>query len=150
MVTSKYNRNNIILAFICALALLWIITETVFMRFVHYDSQYRLLNPEHYNVEVITEEDHKQLSNPENRKVTLSNGDRLTKEDIWDSHVLPNYKSINNGSQYVLVTIRGTAPFMDKWYESIIPTLTICIIGLFWGLKRKQIREQKEAVTIFH
>lgn len=148
MATSKHMRHDIFLAFICALALLWIISETIFMRFVHYDSQYRLLNPEHYNVKVITEEDHKQLSNPENRTATLSNGNRLTKEDIWDSHVLPNYKSINNGSQYVLVTIRGTAPFMDKWYESIIPIFTICIIGLFWGLKRKQIREQKEAVAI--
>ena len=144
MATSKHKRNNNILAFFCAFALMWIIIETVFMRFVHYDSQYRLLNPEHYNVKVITEEDHKQLSNPEIRTVTLSNGDRLTKAETWDSHVLPNYKSVNNGSQYVLVTVRGTAPFVDKWYEGIIPTFTICIIGLFWGLKRKRLKEQKE------
>ena len=144
MTTSKHKRNNNILAFFCVFALMWIILGTVFMRFVHYDSQNRLLNPEHYKVKVITEEDHKQLSNPENRTVILSNGDRVTKGDIWDYHELPNYKSVNNGSQYVLVTLRGTAPFMDKWYESIIPTFTICIIGLFWGLKRKRLKEQKE------
>ncbi len=143
MGTSKGKRNNIPLAFVCAIAVMWIITNTVFMRFVHYDSQYRLLNPEHYNVEVITEEDHKQLSNPENRTVTLSSGTKKTKADNWDSHVLPNYKSVNNGSQYVLVTVRGTAPYMDKWYGSIIPTVTVCIIGLVWGLKRKRLQPQQ-------
>ncbi len=143
-VASKGKRNNNPLAFFCAFAVMWIIINTVFMRFVHYDAQYRLLNPEHYNVEVITEEDHKQLSNPENRTVTLSSGTKKTKAGIWDSHVLPNYKSVNNGSQYVLVTIRGIAPFMDKWYSGVLPTFTICIIGLVWGLKRKRLQQQQK------
>ena len=142
--TLKGKRNNIPLAFVCAIAVMWIVSSTVFMRFVHYDSQYRLLNPEHYNVEVITEEDHNKLSNPENRTVTLSNGTTLTKGDVWDSRVLKNYKSVNNGSQYVLVTVRGTAPFMDKWYGSITPIFTLCIIGLFWGLKRKRVEEPQK------
>jgi len=140
--TLKGKRNNIPLAFVCAIAVMWIVSSTISMRFVHYDSQYRLLNPEHYNVEVITEEDHKQLSNPENRTVALSSGTTKKKADTWDSHVLPNYKSVRNGSQYVLVTLRGTAPFMDKWYGSIIPTFVVCIMGLFWGLKCKRIQEQ--------
>ncbi len=142
--TSKGKRTNNLLAFFCIFAVMWIIIDTVFLRFVHYDSQYRLLNPEHYNVEVITEEDHNKLSNPENRTVTLSNGTTLTKGDVWDSRVLKNYKSVNNGSQYVLVTVRGTAPFMDKWYGSITPIFTLCIIGLFWGLKRKRVEEPQK------
>ena len=142
--TSKGKGNNIPLAFFCAFAVMWFIINTVFMRFLHYDSQYRLLNPEHYNVKVITEEDHKQLSNPENRTVTLSSGTTLTKAEKWDSHVLPNFKSVNNSSQYVLVTLRGTAPFMDQWYSGVVPTFIICIIGLVWGIKRKRLKEPKK------
>jgi hypothetical protein len=117
--TSKGERNNNLLAFFCFFALMWIVISTVFMRFVHYDSQYRFLDPKHYNVKVVTAEDHKQLSNP-------------------------NYKSVNNDSQYVLVTLRGTAPFMHIWYGGITSTLTICIIGLFWGLRRKRVKEPQE------
>ncbi|MHC4060215.1 MAG: hypothetical protein ACYSUC_05405 [Planctomycetota bacterium] len=141
--TLKDKRNSIPLACFCAVVFMWIITETVFMRFVHYDSQYRLLNPEHYNVEVITEEDHKKLSNPENKSVMLSSGITLTKGDIWDSRVLPNYKSVKNASQYVLVTVKGTAPFIDRWYSNIIPISIICIIGFFWGMKYKRFEEQQ-------
>ncbi|MHC5163504.1 MAG: hypothetical protein ACYSO4_10420, partial [Planctomycetota bacterium] len=84
-------------------------------------------------------------SNPENRTVTLSSGTVKTKGDSWDPHVLPKYKTVNNGSQYVLVTLRGTAPYMDKWYESITPFFILCIIGLFWGLKRKRLKEPQKA-----
>ena len=139
--TSKGKRTNVFLAFFCIFAVMWIISDTVFLRFVHYDSQYRFLDPEHYNVEVVTEEDHNKLSNPENRTVALSSGTTLTKADTWDSRVLKNYKSVNDSSQYVLVTVRGTAPFMDKWYGNITPVFIICIIGLFWGLKRKRVEE---------
>jgi hypothetical protein len=116
------------------------------MRLVHYDSQNHYLRPEHYNVEVATEEDHRQLSNPEIRKVYLSNGTLLEKGPGWDSHLVPKrYKSANDGSHYVLVTVRGTAPYMDKWYESITPFFILCIIGLFWGLKRKRLKEPQKA-----
>ena len=141
--TVKGKVNNIVLAFFCLIVVMLIISRTVSMRFVHYDSQYRLLNPEHYNVEVITEEDHKQLANPENRTVTLSSGTILTKGEIWDSRVLPNYKSVNNGSQHVLVTLRGTAPFIDEWFQGVATIFIFCIIGLFWGIKRKRLEEQQ-------
>jgi len=142
--TVRGKVNNIVLAFFCLIVAIWIIGHTVSMRFWHYDSQYRLLNPEHYNVEVITEEDHKQLANPGNRTVTLSNGTTLTKGDIWDSRVLPNYKSVNNDSQHVLVTVRGTAPFMDEWYVNVGPIFIICMMGLLWGIKRKRLEEPQK------
>ena len=132
--------NSISLAGFC---ILWIAIDTVFMQFLHYDSQYRLLNPQHYNVDVITQEDYKQLSNSENRSVKLSSGNTLTKAEVWDSLVLPKYKSVNNGSQYVLVTLRGTAPFMRRWYSGVVTIFIICIIGLFWGIKQRR-QMQKE------
>jgi|GEM_PF-4881356 len=142
--TVKGKVNNIVLAFFCLIVVMLIISRTVSMRFVYYDSQYRLLNPEHYNVQVITEEDHKQLANPENRTVTLSSGTILTKAEIWDSRVLPNYKSVNNGSQYVLVTLRGTAPFMDRWYRGAGTIFIMCIFGLLLGFKRKRLEEPQK------
>ncbi|MBN1983592.1 MAG: hypothetical protein JW795_18800 [Chitinivibrionales bacterium] len=141
MATSKRKRTNSILLGFCAVAIVWIIGETIFMRFVHYDSQYRLLNPEHYNAEVITQEDYKQLSNPENRTVALSNGSTLTKSEIWDSHVLPNYKSVNNDSQYVLVTLRGTAPFMSQWYSGVMPIVIGGVLLALLGLISKRFQE---------
>jgi len=127
--------GGLLLFFLC---ILWIAINTVFIQFLHYDSQYRLLNPQHYNVDVITQEDYKQLSNPENRSVKLSSGNTLTKAEIWDSHVLPKYKSVNNGSQYVLVTLRGTAPFIHQWYSGVLPIFVVCIFGLFWGIKQRR------------
>ena len=124
--------------FVAGFCIMWIAINTVFMQFLHYDSQYRLLNPQHYNVEVITQADYKQLSNPENRSVTLSSGDTKTKADTWDSHVLPKYKSVNNGSQYVLVTVRGTAPFIYQWYAGVLPIFVVCIFALFCGIKRRK------------
>ena len=139
--TSKGKRNSVLLVIFCTITIIMILTNTAFMRFWLYDSQNRLVKPEHYDVEVITQEDHKQLSNPENKTVTLSNGTKIIKGERFDPLVLPHYKSVNDGSQYVLVTIRGTAAYIERWYENIIPILCMCIIGLFIGLKRKRIPE---------
>ncbi len=141
--------NSMFLAGFC---ILWIAINTVFMQFLHYDSQYRHLNPQHYNVDIITQEDYKQLSNPENRSVNLSNGKTKTKGDKWNSHVLPKYKSANNGSQYVLITVRGTAPFIHHWYSVVLPIFAVCIFALFCDIKgRKQtqneLNQSKEDTT---
>jgi len=84
----------------------------VFMHFVHSEAQYRLLRPEHYNVQVVTAEDYRLLADPMNREVTLSDGTTLGKAPIWDDSVLPNYKPAGNGTHYVLVTTKGTAHFL--------------------------------------
>jgi hypothetical protein len=118
---------------------MWIVINTVFMQFLHYDAQNHLLNPQHYDVDVITQEDYKQISNPENKSVELSNGKRyVAKAEGWEANILPKYKPVNNGSQYVLVTLRGTAPFMTQWYSGVIPIFIVCMVGLFWGIKRQK------------
>ena len=130
--------------FLAGFSILWITINTVFMQFLHYDSQYRLLNPQHYNIRVITQEDYKQLSNSENRSVKLSTGKTVTgRTQAWYSDVLPKYKSVNNGSQYVLVTLRGTAPFIHQWYSGVLPILVACIFVLFFNIKRrKQVKKE--------
>ena len=121
---------------IMVMCIMWIAGSTIFMQFVHYDSQYRLLNPDHYNADIITQDDYKQLANPENRSVDLASGRTLKKGDVWDSHVLPKYKPVNDNSQYVLVTLRGTAPFMPLWYQCVLPIAAVCFVGLLWKPRR--------------
>jgi len=125
--------SPIILPCVC---IIWIAINAVFMQFLHYDSQYRHLNPKHYNADVITQEDYKQLSNSKNQSVTLSNGKTVSdRTPAWHSHVLPKYKSVNNGSSYMLVTVRGTAPFIHQWYSSVLPIFIVCLCALFYDLR---------------
>ena len=126
---STKAKDVTFLPFAFYLCVIFIAVNTVFIHFVHYDSQKRLLDPEHYYVEVITAEDHNKLSNPENRTVTLS-----------------NYKSVNNGSQYVLVKLRGTAPFVRRWYESaVMPIVTVVFaIPLMNIIIRKRLKKPQK------
>ena len=128
----------------CICLLFLIAINSFFTLFWRYDSQNRLLDPQHYNIDVITQEDYKQLSDPENRTVKLSNGHTLTKSDTWDGFVLGKYKSVNNGSQYALVTIRGTAAFMHQWISCVLPIVCFCIVGLFYGIKQgRQMKKDR-------
>lgn len=141
----RISDNPVFLKLLLIGIIICVVSETVFMQFVHYDSQYRLLDPKHYNVKVVSQEDYTRLSNPKNRTVKLSNGTSMTKGEIWDSRVLPKYKSVNDGEQYVLVTLRGTAPFVYyQWYPSVVPIVVICVFGLFFGIRRKRGKEQQD------
>jgi hypothetical protein len=129
--TCEYN--SFALPGVC---IMWITINTIFMQFLHYDSQHRNLHPDHYNVDVITQEDYKQLSNPDKQTVTLSNGTAVSnRSEAFFTNSLPKYKPVNSNSQYVLVTIRGTAPFMHQWYLGMLPIFILCIWGFFSGLR---------------
>jgi hypothetical protein len=134
---SKVNNPNYLVNF-CLMIIIWLLIQTVFMRFVHYDAQHRLLDPEHYNVKVITQDDYKQWSNPQNRSVELSNGSVITKADSWDESSLTSYKAVNNDSQYVEVTLKGTAAFMHKWYEFAIPILCMVVVYTLIAIKKSK------------
>ena len=84
----------------------------IFMRFLHYEGQYRSLAPEHYDVEVVTADDYRLLADPAYPEVTLSGGTTTRKEPIWYEVVLPKYRPVRNGTYYVLVTTKGTAHFL--------------------------------------
>ncbi len=136
-------NNSMFLAGFCILA---IAINTIFVQFVHYDSQYRFLNPRHYNVDVITQEDYGQLLSYENRPVKLSTGKTVTERtQAYYSRVLPKYKAVTDGSRYVLVTLRGTAPFISQWYSGVLPILVPCIFVLLIGIKgRKQVTKEPD------
>lgn len=115
-------RLSVVAVFI--ICCIWILWGWVFVRFIHYHSQNRLLKPDDYTAEVVSQEDYRELSNPKNREISLSNETQMVKRDKWDSIVLPNYKAIDGGSKYVLVTLKGTAPFVSDWLMWALPIYT--------------------------
>ncbi len=114
-----------------AACLIMIFTAWLFIRFIHYHSQHRILNPNDYNVQVLTEDDYRKLSEPTNQEVTLSDGTTVVdRAEIWYSKVFPKYKAVKGSGQYVLVTIKGTAPYVQYWESTIIPLVVILILAL--------------------
>ena len=111
----------------------------IFVGFVHYDSQYRILPKESYLAEVITAEDYAKLQDRSLEEVTLSNGTTIMdRQLIWYERVLPNYKKV--GDHYVLVTTVGTAHYCRLWIYRSIPLMGLAVGGMlltFWNLRRQ-------------
>jgi hypothetical protein len=124
-----------VLFFLLLTCIFW---SWVFMRFLHYEAQYRSLAPEHYNVDVVTAEDYRLLADPENREVTLSDGTTIRKAPIWDDVILPKYKPVRNGTHYVLVRTKGTAHFLPyvSGYFLMFGFLAACGLAVsLWNLR---------------
>jgi hypothetical protein len=116
------------------MAIGWIVGGWAFARFVHYHSQNRLLRPADYEAEVVSAADYVRLSDPTATSVRLSDGREVTRAEIWHSVVLPNYKPLDGGHRYVLVTIKGTAPFLPTLEATLIPALIVLVIGLAFAV----------------
>jgi len=127
----REQRLRLLIVGVFFVSCMWILWGWVFVRFIHYHSQNRHLRPDDYRAEVISQEDYQELSNPKNSAVSLSNGTKMIKGDKWDSITLPNYKTIDGGSKYVLVTLKGTAPFVSIWLTWALPVLVVSLMGLF-------------------
>lgn len=96
----------------------FLITELFFMRYLHYHSQYQHLRPDDYTVKVLLPADYEKVSNPDVHQATLS-----------------NYKAAENGQYYVLTTVKGTAPFFNRWLMDFAFISMVSIYGLVWGIK---------------
>ena len=127
----REQRFRLSVAAIFIICCVWILWGWVFVRFIHYRWQNRLVKPDDYTAEVVSQEDYRELSNPENREISLSNGTQMVKGDKWDSVVLPNYKAIDGGSKYILVSLKGTAPFVSDWLMWALPILVLSVTGVF-------------------
>ena len=127
----KEQRLRLLIFTVFVVSCIWIFWGWIFVRFIHYHSQYRLLKPDDYTAKVISEEDYRVLSNPKNREISLSNGTHMIKTDKWDSIVLPNYQAIDGGTKYVLVTLKGTAPFTFTWLTWALPIFVLSLMGVF-------------------
>lgn len=128
-----------------ASCLIMIFTSWIFVRFLHYHSQNRILNPKDYDVQVLSEDDYRKVTEQSNQEVTLSNGTiiRKTELELWHSKILPGYRAIKEHGPYVLVTIKGTAPFVRDWESTIIPLVVILIIALVLKLTDSQYKKSQ-------
>ena len=110
------------------------------LQFVHWDAQYRSMDPQHYIVEVVTATDYHNLADPANREVKLSNGHTIQKAPIWEETILPKYKPTDDGRFYVLVTTKGTAhvlPYVSG-YLFMFGFFAVCGLVLsLWNSRQK-------------
>jgi hypothetical protein len=130
MTAAKEHHLRLLILLVFIVSCIWMVWDLIFLRFVHYHSQYRLLKPDDYTATVVSEEDYRLLSDPQNREVVLSNGTHVTKGEKWDSIVLPKYQAVDGGTTYVLVTLKGTAPFVSTWMASTLPVFVLSLVGI--------------------
>jgi hypothetical protein len=100
-----------------------------FVRFVHYESQYRTLPIDSYNVEVITLDDYAKLQDPSLEIIELSNGTKIMdRQPGFYKNTLPNYKKVDD--HYVHVTTLGTAHYYFRWVTDAWPLALWVVFGL--------------------
>ncbi len=117
-----------------------LIVSWIFVRFVHYEAQYRLLPPSSYNIEIISEQDYTLLGDKKLNKVKLSNGTQVyDRSQAFYDNTMPNYKPL--GDQYVLVTTIGTRHIYRQWLDDKIPFVLFTTVGLV--LATRNLRKQQ-------
>lgn len=107
--------------------------DAVFMRFIHYHAQNRALRPDDYDIQVVTAEDHRALSDPSQTSVQLSDGTRLTKGAAWDSAM---FKAVRDGAFHAKVTTKGTAHILDQALPKSLLVLLLGIVGMILSWPR--------------
>lgn len=127
----------------------WLFASWIFIRFLHYHSQNKVLPAGSYSIELITAEDYAKLNDPSLETVTLSNGTTISdRQSTWYKVILPNYKPV--GDQYALVTTLGTAHYYRRWITDAMPLMMWTAFGLLvtiWELRRQQSAATDGAVT---
>ena len=109
-----------------------IVVGWVFVRFVHYEAQYRSLEPHTYEIKSIASEDFALLSDPSTESVTLSDGSKfMDRQPAFYEHVLPNYKKV--GDRYILVTTLGTSHYYFRWVTDMMPFATLLTVALVFS-----------------
>ena len=133
------TRRLLPAAVFCVL-LAFLVSFWIMLRFVHWDAQYRALDPRHYKIQVVTAADYVRLADPANRVVKLSDGPTIEKAPLWEEVVLRNYRPTDDGRFYVLVTTKGTAHILPYVEGDLVVFGFFAACGLFfslWNLRLK-------------
>ena len=101
--------------------------DAVLMRYVHYHSQNRSLQPGDYDIQVVTAEEYRGLSDSEQATVQLSDGSVLTKAVVWDSST---FTPVRDGTLFAQVTTKGTAHLLEQALPKTICVLVFGIVGM--------------------
>ncbi|HPA44847.1 MAG TPA: hypothetical protein PK395_03705 [bacterium] len=118
------NRLPWAIFLIIVLMSMW---DVVFMRYVHYHSQNRSLGPDDYEIQIVTADDYRALSDPGQATVRLADGSVLTKGPAWDTS---SFRPVRDGAEYVKVTTRGTAHFVDYVLPKVLFYIFLGLVGL--------------------
>ena len=121
-----------------------VVSELVFTRYVFYHSQNRSLRPNDYNIQVVTAEDYRSLSDPSKTTIQLADGSVLTKGVAWDSG---RFKPIEDGAKYVKVTTKGTAHLLYYTLQHLLPCLFLALVGLLVTWPRTDKNGQASRTT---
>ena len=106
-----------------------LISSWVFVRFVHYKAQYRILEPETYLVQLITPDDYALLQDQTKESVTLSDGSTYSdRQSSFYRYVIGNYKRV--GDHYFLVKTVGTSHYYHRWISDMVPLMIPTVLGL--------------------
>ena len=118
-----------------------ILVSWIFVRFVHYDAQNRVLPPSSYRISIISDEDFARLGDKTLDTVELSDGTKFSdrQQSFYDS-TLPNYKPLDGG-QHVLVTTIGTRHFYRYWCGEMFPFMFFIAVTLV--LATRNLRNQQ-------
>jgi len=118
-----------------------------FVRYVHYDRQNHIMEPEYYDCEILSADEFAVISDPANRVVRLPDGGQMTKSEVWETIVLPNYKPIRDGNYWVLVTTKGTGHLLWRWQTDMLPILMVALLGFLasWARERALSGAQTES-----
>ena len=119
----------------------------VFVGFLHYKSQNRVLPASTFTVEVVTAEDLQLLADRSQYSVTLSNGTTIAdRQPSFYEHSLPNYVEANGGEHYVQVTALGTSPFYARWFSDFLPLFVMSLIALGFACAELKWQERQREV----
>jgi hypothetical protein len=119
-----YSRLPWAVFLVIVLMALW---DVVFMRYVLYHSQNRNLRPSDYDIQVVTAEDYRSLSDPGETTVHLSDGSVLTEAVAWDPTA---FKPVQDGTLFTKVTTKGTAHILAQVLPKTTLTLIFGILGM--------------------
>jgi hypothetical protein len=113
------------------MVLVSIISEWVFVQFVHFHAQNNVLSPADFNFDLATKEDYAKMSDPAVREFTYADGRYLVKAPAYDELQMASYYAPSvDGRFYLQVTAKGTAPFVRYWTNS----LAFVLISVSWAL----------------
>jgi hypothetical protein len=119
------------------MVLVSIMSEWVFVQFVHYHAQNNVLSPADINFDLATKEDYAKLSDPAVREFTYADGRYFVKAPAYDELQMARYYAPSvDGRFYLQVTATGTAPFVRYWTNSMIFVLmsvSYALVFTFWN-----------------
>jgi hypothetical protein len=120
--------QTVILVVIC----LWIASGWIFARYVHYHSQNRNLNPNDYEIMVVSNAEYDALVDPDQTKVTLQNGSEFIKGPHWNAS---GFKALAGNAGYARVTTKGTAHHLSRTTSDLLPPFLLALFGVVLSLR---------------